>query len=441
MADAFSGPIFSFRCPECGERFDVSRVVSSPEVLRSFRRIGCPHCGFSEIDAARGVKFDGSLSEGGTPFSRQTPKRWDVVALVGGAEAAEDAEVGRGEVDPPLLLKRVVGLPGEKLEIRGGELYADGKLLQKKRPIPTRLDQVRPVVRGDRIVLENRVPVPWLSEEKTESFRPKFIPEPILDRPSAFRLEPIPSGRLENVRDFILSFSLFPSRSDEGGRGSGDGGIADVPSTEILVNRGATFWRVCLDWKANRAAVYESKDLSPAKNAAERFLSLKRTDFSEPSRGEGLIVGQRHPHYPPFLKVRLEFFDRQAVLLVDEREILRINESESPESERKGEDWPIFAPFAFLLPAERTISGDDSDDSSSLAARFLTEQLRVGEVTVWRDVHYSAPESGRTVFSIPAGELFLLGDNSAVSIDSRQWKRPTLPVGNVRRIFGPGHGS
>ncbi len=53
------------------------------------------------------------------------PARWDVVAF----RAVDRGGAGVGE--RPAIVKRVVGLPGEKVEIAGGEVYVNGNLAAK----------------------------------------------------------------------------------------------------------------------------------------------------------------------------------------------------------------------------------------------------------------------------------------------------------------------
>lgn len=50
------------------------------------------------------------------------PRRWDVVVV----RAPEDAR--------RLLIKRVVGLPGERVEFRGGDVLADGRPAEPRNP-------------------------------------------------------------------------------------------------------------------------------------------------------------------------------------------------------------------------------------------------------------------------------------------------------------------
>ena len=54
-----------------------------------------------------------------TAFSLRQPQRWEVVALRHPQRANE------------ILVKRVVGLPGESIEIRNGDVYADGQIQRK----------------------------------------------------------------------------------------------------------------------------------------------------------------------------------------------------------------------------------------------------------------------------------------------------------------------
>ncbi len=61
-------------------------------------------------------------------YAFSPPKRGDLVAI---------RTTGLSQLEPgQIFIKRVVGLPGEKIEIRDGHVYADGRLLGEKDGIP-----------------------------------------------------------------------------------------------------------------------------------------------------------------------------------------------------------------------------------------------------------------------------------------------------------------
>ncbi len=58
------------------------------------------------------------------PFGSYEPKRWDIVVFT-------TKGVGRASQYPKNFVKRIVGLPGEEIEIRDGEIYVNGELAEK----------------------------------------------------------------------------------------------------------------------------------------------------------------------------------------------------------------------------------------------------------------------------------------------------------------------
>lgn len=116
MTPTLLGPHRAFDCARCGKRNVFA--VEAP-VITGFRP-ACDDCGATgpQLDLIRIAPGDRMLVDYTTLLFRQ-PRRWEVVAL------------RLPETASRIAVKRVVGLPGETVELRGGEVYIDGKLTPK----------------------------------------------------------------------------------------------------------------------------------------------------------------------------------------------------------------------------------------------------------------------------------------------------------------------
>jgi len=127
MAPALRGRHYCATCDDCGHFFDVDG-----ETRPQRGRFWCPNCGYWPVESAG---RNGSAATKSSPlllgdavlvdrsaFAWRGPQRWEPVVL----RHPEGAE--------RLCVKRVVGLPGEKVELRGGELLIDGRLARKDFP-------------------------------------------------------------------------------------------------------------------------------------------------------------------------------------------------------------------------------------------------------------------------------------------------------------------
>jgi hypothetical protein len=56
-------------------------------------------------------------------------------------------------------------------------------------------------------------------------------------------------------------------------------------------------------------------------------------------------------------------------------------------------------------------------------------KVQLNRVRIWRDVFYES--SNVSSFAIPANSYLLLGDNVAVSVDSRNWNPPCVPADKI----------
>ncbi|MGE5294450.1 MAG: signal peptidase I [Solirubrobacterales bacterium] len=128
MADTLKGAHFRLRCPQCGYRYDHGFVPHSygmaedtipagPVAMRQQTR--CPSCGYytrgEEIPVANGDR----ILVLKCIYQFQDPKRFDVVVFKNPINPSEN------------YIKRLIGLPGETIEIKDGDVYVNGSIARK----------------------------------------------------------------------------------------------------------------------------------------------------------------------------------------------------------------------------------------------------------------------------------------------------------------------
>lgn len=113
MAPTLFGQHKDVTCPECGAPYQVGVMEGNPADFAV-----CPNCSAlmdfkaEEKKGSPNPNYSGDrILVGKYPYYFSTPKRWDVVVFLfpGGANTN--------------FIKRCVGLPGETIQIRGGDIY------------------------------------------------------------------------------------------------------------------------------------------------------------------------------------------------------------------------------------------------------------------------------------------------------------------------------
>jgi signal peptidase I len=119
MAPALEGPHATYRCAACEKAFSLGLDQGSPEMAAA-----CPECG-RLVERAESVDVAGDrLLVDRTAFALRGPRRWEVVVF-------------RSPVDDAaLVVKRVVGLPGETVALAGGDVLIDGERIEAPRDLP-----------------------------------------------------------------------------------------------------------------------------------------------------------------------------------------------------------------------------------------------------------------------------------------------------------------
>lgn len=148
MAETLLGEHGEVACGNCRFllRFDAEAIAIPA-------RIVCPNCGqiivpSEKLQFARGdlVRIDEQA------LATRLPARWDIVAF----EVPEEAN--------KLAVKRIIGLPGERISIRRGEVFANDQLLTKAASHPSELWTL---VHDGRFAPQSR----WIGETEDPSWQ------------------------------------------------------------------------------------------------------------------------------------------------------------------------------------------------------------------------------------------------------------------------------
>jgi len=317
------------------------------------------------------------------------PERWEIVVARNPSDASE------------LCIKRIVGLPGERVALRDGDVLIDGAVVVKS------VDEQLALRQWVYCTSQNRLKMPAFSAAGTlpqdsgiDSYseagegasdgrwQPEVATRWRLDG-SVWRHRAQPSDgidwlcyehpRSEPITDDVtLNLGLtrrlnlvdeFMFAAELHARGNG--------SLRLAIDDGTATAEVTLRLPEGELTVVESKRHS--------FV----VQMSARSR-ERLLRGE----------VQLEFtnFDQQLLLVIDGRVELR-------------RPWPRTTAAGTARPV-------------SIGAQGLDVQLT--DLTLYRDIYHSShavgtppPLSAR--WQLGPDEYFLLGDNSPVSLDSRLW--------------------
>lgn len=114
MATTLMGRHKDVECPKCGYRYQVSASSEVDTEGNELPGLGvthatCPMCRYTrEVTDETSYNGDRILV---TKFHDRDPKRWDVIVFRYPEAAATN------------YIKRLIGLPGETIEIRGGDIY------------------------------------------------------------------------------------------------------------------------------------------------------------------------------------------------------------------------------------------------------------------------------------------------------------------------------
>jgi len=392
MAGTLLGPHVRVRCAACGLPIDCGM-----EFVPSNGLVRCLNCGYRENDVhlARGWRGARMLIDR-SAFAWRRPRRWELVVFRCRDEPGE------------LCVKRVLGLPGETVAVREGDVYIDGQIARKppdvlrSMAVQVRDDRFRPA-RGAAWLPDSRHSG-WRAVESGYEFLPRAAstaaPEQQIDwlryRPLA-----LPDRAGQPKADLIDDAPIYDDLAYNAGQSRQLFPVHDLVLRCRLRTDGASLVRFQIRQShgtfeaaidAARGAVSVTRDSERLGSASAENLALGLADDQAPSMDSARDV-----------LVEMAVVDQQVQLAVDGK---------------------------LLLEKQYSVKGNVARSGVSLAIGIGGAHLgtvRIDDLEVLRDVYYTPSESrGSGATRLGPGEYFVLGDNSSASDDSRSWASAAL---------------
>jgi len=396
MAEALKGDHFRLCCQQCGYKYDCGSEMTRYRLGRDAVAAGnvrspisrCPSCGYYD-SAGRAI----TISNGDRILVLKCiyqffePNRWDVIVF-------------KNPLNPPEnYIKRLIGRPGETVEIIDGDVYIDGQISRK--PAKVQEELWMPVYDNDYQPVRPREGSfnghPWqqplrnVAESKwrlDKTDPTKFQLDSPADETSLLIYDTSLGNdfRAAYAYDSVGDYRHMPYCSDLMVRFYAQS-IAPQGRVGVAVSKYQTVYKAWIDFAGDMV-------IAKVSGGKETILDSKVIDPSAMSK----------PTLVEFANVdhQLTFQFGTDKLTYD------LGRSAEDAGERKKEIQPEVKIFG---------SG----------------KLTLSHIAVFRDIHYIAkrsansPEGGRAIegnpFTLGKDEFFVLGDNSPNSEDGRWWAR------------------
>lgn len=395
MAPTLYGNHRAAPCPRCGYSICVGSPTADERGKRDFLHpqvnITCPNCGKQGLNLtvlSNEIAGDRLLVDK-TAFEYRKPRRWEVAVF---RCPVDDAKP---------YVKRIVGLPGERMRVFDGDVFANDQLLRKN------WDEIRDC----RIPLFDMNFVP---ETKT-GWTPRWIVEPPVLSPEEPQVAKLPLAA-NLVQDstlvldatgehpaFGITYANMNLDTNEAevirDTLTYNGGVrraAPLPihdfilecDVEVVAGTGLLGIRLGDGTESMRVDLPVGTDTQTPMVLAH---DGEKDEFS--TKSFRMVPGKRY-------HIAFAFVDRRALLAIDGNNYFPAFDLPGGLRERSGTDRPL-----------------------QFGVRGIS--VVVHNLKLYRDIFYrsesNAPPGGRK-YALGASEYFALGDNSANSSDSRDWK-------------------
>jgi hypothetical protein len=377
MAETLLGQHRQLACGDCGQTF----CCADDEPIMLGKRAVCPNCGDTgqRLDTALAAAADGVLVDR-SAFQLRSPKRWELAAFRAPSRPTQ------------IYVKRIVGLPGEAIELRHGDVYADGKIQRKTL---NTLRSLALVVHDASHEPASRTPR-WQPDEAQSAWRQngsRFWRPTTTESPERAQIDWL-------IYHHRLLQPITPGGEEERPIADDCGYNQLWPVTASHLVRDL-FVRCRMRLLPGRRAIWLLAD-----GRSQFLVTLDFGDRTITISQDGREIGQSampSGAAADGVLCELALCDEQVLVALGGRPVLAV---------------PYDPPQVAFQPTSRPVAVGSQGD-----------ELEVWDLVLLRDVYYvgSAGRNQSSQDRLAADEYFVLGDNSPRSGDSREWSRPGVP--------------
>jgi signal peptidase I len=419
MADTLLGDHYALRCTECGYKY----YYGSNETSKATGRIHqaytrCPSCGYYQTTPAipgEGPSKGDRILVLKCIYQFAEPRQWDVVVF-------------KNPLEPTInYIKRLVGKPGETVEIIDGDVYINGQISRKPPKVQDELwmpvydNDFQPARPGEPAFNRHMWKQPFQNADGSHW----TIDE---EKPTVFYLES--ESAVENRLVYDTSagndFKAAYAYDETTGYGS-------LPYCSDLMIR---FWVTSANTAGSASSPQAGSAGSPQAGSAGASLGkygityTGKVDFSGEmsitrlaDTNEQVLIQRTIPSLPTGKTTLLRFIN------VDHRLTLEFGDEKLIYDMGQGSDG----------------AGPRKTKIEPTASIFGSGKLSISHLALFRDIHYTSSNpntnsNGRASegnpLTLEADQFFVLGDNSPCSEDGRWWARPGK--GNNGRTYAEG---
>ncbi len=406
MADTLMGDHFRLRCTQCGYKYEYnfnpyvqSRYALADGYYKPYPLPRCPSCGYYENVDMLATKSNGDrILVFKSLYQFVEPKRWDVFVF-------------KNPTEPKInYIKRLIGKPGETIEIIDGDIYINGKLT--RRPAKVQQEHWMPIYNNNFQPIQ-----PLEGRFNAHGWQQPFVNEP--NSQWQWNAEHPLEFALDSDSDKINTMFYDTQKGN------------DFRATYAYDNPGAyPYMPFCSDLMMKFAVKQNTTGVVGV--ALSKYKTVYKASFN--SDGTMKIVKITE--------------DGNASELAQKQISVPLAEKYIPVSFSNTDHLLTFEvagqKLLYDLGTEPNDAGERLTDVSPTAAFFASGKLTVNDVQLYRDIYYMSNAGTQPVlragegnpFTLGKDEFFACGDNSPDSYDSRLWS--TEGLGNNGRSYRAG---